>query len=85
MRVVTDNDTMLISTFLDYESWMWIIDCEQICSLLLGRCIYNRIRGSLDLAEIDRWKHWLKSDLFYEALASSVCTFSKGQMMELGR
>ncbi|XP_065224595.1 probable E3 ubiquitin-protein ligase HERC1 isoform X2 [Planococcus citri] len=78
----SSNDSVLI-TFLDYESWMWVIDCEQLCSLLLGRCIYSRIKGSVDYLEMDKWKHWLKNDLFYEALAHAVTSSGIGEMTEL--
>lgn len=67
-----ETDFAFASPFLDYGPWTWIIDCEQICSLLLGRCIQSRLMGDVDCKEVNKWKHWLKSDLFYEALANKI-------------
>lgn len=79
-----ESESVFVSPFLDYEPWTWIIDCEQICSLLLGRCIYNRMMGDVVYTEVNKWKHWLKSDLFYEALVNKVSS-TKGSQMILMR
>lgn len=28
--------------------------------------------GDVDCKEVNKWKHWLKSDLFYEALTNKI-------------
>lgn len=82
--VDTGVDSMLTSPFMDYESWTWIIDCEQVCSLLLGRCIYKRIVGDVDYSDINRWKSWLQSDLFHEALACKINSSAASPTSSIG-
>jgi len=78
-----ESDSMFGLQFLDYEPYTWIIDCEQICSLLLGRCIYNRMLGDLSFDHIDEWKHWLRSDLLYEGLVKLVGWFDSNDALAL--
>lgn len=76
---------MFVLQFLDYEPWMWIIDCEQICSLLLGRCIDNRMLENSKIRDIVDWKSWLKLDLFYEGLVKLVTSSNANEAKTMSK
>lgn len=76
----TENNP-LFSSSSDCNSW--IIDCEQVCCLLLGRCIYNRVIGNVNFTETNKW-YWLRSDLLYEALVNKVSSSIDSQTVVMG-
>ncbi len=71
--ILSGSDCLFVTPYLDLEPWAWIIDCEQVCGLLLGRCIYNHLTsGIIHYSEISKWKYWFQSELLSDALENKI-------------
>jgi hypothetical protein len=50
------------------NSWLWLVDVERTCSLLVGKCLGGMLIGSRLSEEEKETKHWLSSTLFSHGL-----------------
>lgn len=46
------------------QSWIWIVDLQKSCSILIGRCFGGMLRGNQPEKEETQCRHWLVSELF---------------------
>jgi len=68
------------------QSWMWLVDVERACSLLIGRCLGGMLVGFPLTTEEVRCRSWMDSALFsggaepldadIGTVLSSVCRLS---------
>jgi hypothetical protein len=50
------------------HSWLWLVDLERACSLLVGKCLGGMLIGSPLSEEEKETRHWLSSTLFSHGL-----------------
>jgi hypothetical protein len=50
------------------HSWLWLVDLERTCSLLVGKCLGGMLIGSPSSEEERETGHWLSSTLFSHGL-----------------
>jgi hypothetical protein len=50
------------------HSWLWLVDVERTCSLLVGKCLGGMLIGSPLSEEERETRHWLSSTLFSHGL-----------------
>jgi hypothetical protein len=50
------------------HSWLWLVDVERTCSLLVGKCLGGMLIGSPLSEEERETRHWLSSILFSHGL-----------------
>ena len=48
--------------------WVWLVDIERACALLIGRCLGRMLVGSPLVQEEKDTGHWLTSHLFGSGL-----------------
>ncbi|XP_050295909.1 probable E3 ubiquitin-protein ligase HERC1 isoform X2 [Anthonomus grandis grandis] len=46
------------------QSWIWIVDMQKTCSLLIGRCLGGMLIGEAPTKQELLCRNWLSSDLF---------------------
>ncbi|CAG9773088.1 unnamed protein product [Ceutorhynchus assimilis] len=51
-------------TQLAEQSWIWIVDLQKTCSLLIGRCLGGMMVGESPSKEELYCRHWLVSEVF---------------------
>ncbi|KAF5301595.1 hypothetical protein FQR65_LT08900 [Abscondita terminalis] len=57
-------------TQLTDQSWVWLIDLERTCSLLIGQCLGSMLIGEPSNKEEVQCKNWLKTPLFSSGIQS---------------
>lgn len=50
------------------HSWVWLVDLERTCSLLVGKCLGGMLIGSPLSEEERETRHWLSSTLLSHGL-----------------
>ncbi|KAK4883685.1 hypothetical protein RN001_007004 [Aquatica leii] len=58
-------------TQLTDQSWIWLIDLERTCSLLIGQCLGAMLIGEPSNKEETQCKHWLTTPLFAAGIQSN--------------
>jgi hypothetical protein len=57
-------------------SWLWLLDAERACSLLVGRCLGGMLAGEPQQMVEQHCENWLNHSLFNNGLDPSVCANS---------
>jgi len=57
-------------------SWLWLLDAERACSLLVGRCLGGMLAGEQRQLVEQHCSNWLNHPLFSNGLDPSVSTNS---------
>lgn len=52
----------------ELQSWVWLVDVERACALLIGRCLGGMLSGAPMSREERETSHWLTSHLFGSGL-----------------
>jgi hypothetical protein len=55
------------------HSWLWLVDLERTCSLLVGKCLGGMLIGSPLSEEEGETRYWLCSTLFSHGLEKLTC------------
>ena len=53
------------------RSWVWLVDLERVCALLIGRCLGGMLVGSPMSADERETSGWLVTSLFAAGLHKS--------------
>ncbi len=54
------------------KSWVWLVDLERVCALLIGRCLGGMLVGAPMSSEERQTSGWLTSPLFSNGLQIST-------------
>ena len=54
-------------------SWIWLVDVEQACTLLIGRCLGGMLMGIPLTAEENKCNSWMNSPLFSSGAEPLIC------------
>ncbi|KAF5282986.1 hypothetical protein FQA39_LY04857 [Lamprigera yunnana] len=60
---LSGSETPTLTQLTD-QSWIWLIDLERTCSLLIGQCLGSMLIGEPSSKEEIQCRHWLKTPLF---------------------
>lgn len=60
---VTGSETPTLAQLAE-QSWIWIVDMQKTCSLLIGRCLGGMLVGEAPTKEELQCRHWLVSEIF---------------------
>ncbi|KAJ8985352.1 hypothetical protein NQ317_008383 [Molorchus minor] len=55
---------------LTEQSWMWIVDTQKTCSLLIGHCLGVMLIGDPPLMEENLCRHWLQNEIFSSGITN---------------
>ncbi|XP_076258464.1 putative E3 ubiquitin-protein ligase HERC1 isoform X2 [Rhynchophorus ferrugineus] len=68
VELIVDNDMSRSETptlsQLAEQSWIWIVDMQKTCSLLIGHCLGGMVVGDLLSKEELLCRNWLNNDIF---------------------
>lgn len=54
-------------------SWLWLVDLERCCSLLVGRCLGGQVQG-LSMTEAEsKSAPWLHSPVMSGGVVDNIC------------
>ncbi|KAL1506224.1 hypothetical protein ABEB36_005622 [Hypothenemus hampei] len=56
------------------QSWIWIVDLQKTCSILIGRCLGGKLMGKLPSKEELQCRYWLTSKLFFSGIENEDLT-----------
>jgi len=59
------------------HSWLWLLDLERTCSLLIGKCLGGMLIGSPLSEEEKETKWWLSSPIFSHGLEKHSSNLGK--------
>ena len=65
-----DADAMLVPSHA--KSWMWLIDTERACALLIGRCLGGMLIGAPQSTEEGASSPWLSTHLLNSGLEMPI-------------
>lgn len=65
--VVTGSETPTLDQLAE-QSWIWIVDMQKICSLVIGHCLGGMLIGSPPTQEENLSRHWLQNEIFSSGL-----------------
>lgn len=80
---VLDGNTPTPSELVDMSetSWLWLVDAERACSLLVGRCLGGMLAGQRTSDLEVMCAHWLRHNLLSNGLELNVGTDSGNALM----